>query len=64
MFFRILLIGMISWAIFKLYRILIGSGTRGASAFQRGSQNGRYKGKAVDAQFEELNDDADKPGDG
>jgi len=62
MFFRIFLIGMISWAIFKLYRLLTG-GRRGASSFQRAPRNGRYDGKAVDAQYEEVDDSSGTQGD-
>jgi hypothetical protein len=62
MLFRIFLIGMISWAIFKLYRILTGR-RGGVSPFQRGTRPRRYEGKAVDADFEDL-DDTGNPGKG
>ena len=56
MFFRILLIAMISWGILKLYRILTGKGGGKASTFQRRSQPRRYQGTAVDADFEDIDE--------
>lgn len=56
MFFRIFLIGIVSWAIFKLYRLLTGGRGQGPSRFYRASQPRRYQGKAVDAEFEDLDE--------
>lgn len=56
MFFRIFLIGIISWAIFKLYRLLTGGRGSGPTRFYRAPQPRRYQGKAVDAEFEDLDE--------
>lgn len=58
MFFRILLIAMIVWGIFRLYRMLTGKGA--ATPFKRPARPKRYQGKAVDAEFEDLDDKSDR----
>jgi hypothetical protein len=54
MFFRMLLISLVSWAVFKLFRILTGSRRRASAPFQQNTRRRSYEGKAVDAQFEEV----------
>ncbi len=62
MFFRILLISIISWGIIKLYRILTGSRGRGSGQFRQTAQRRGYDGRAVDAQFEEVDDTPGRDG--
>ncbi|MBE0645326.1 MAG: hypothetical protein IH600_14685 [Bacteroidetes bacterium] len=57
MFFRILLISIISWGIMKLYRILTSSRRRGPAASRPNGNQRSYDGRAVDAQFEEIDDE-------
>lgn len=56
MIFRIILFGMIGYIIFKLYRKLVG-GSRPSSPFRKTKRRRGYNGQAVDARFEEINDD-------
>ncbi|MDX9757610.1 MAG: hypothetical protein RBU27_00470 [Bacteroidota bacterium] len=63
MIFRLFLIAIVGWAMVKLYRLLTG----GAAAARRGGTFGgrrnastrRYDGKAVDAEFEDLDNTND-----
>ncbi len=64
MFFRILLISFISWGIFKLYRILTGRRRPGPAPFQQERARHGYDGRAVDAQFEEVDDAPNSRSDG
>ncbi len=56
MFFRILFISLVSWAVVKLFRMLTGKRNRASRPFQRKTQSKSYDGRAVDAQFEEVDD--------
>jgi hypothetical protein len=56
MFFRILLISLISWAVLKFFRYLTGKKKRPSGPFQRNTRRKPYEGRAVDAQFEEVDD--------
>ncbi|MBN1447663.1 MAG: hypothetical protein JXA28_07010 [Bacteroidetes bacterium] len=58
MLFRILLFALIGWFIYRIYRRLTGSSSPGGASrnpFQRSRRH--FDGKAVDADFEELDDD-------
>lgn len=63
MFFRILLISLVSWAVVKLFRMLTGSNRRPGSPFQQRPKGKSYEGRAVDAQFEEVDDSANSRND-
>ncbi len=59
MLLRLLIILSIGWFIYTLYRRLTGAKRRtggGKNPFQRSPGKSRFDGKAVDADFEELDD--------
>ena len=59
MLLRLFIILSIGWFIYTLYRRLTGAGRRaggGQNPFQRSAGKSRFDGKAVDADFEELDD--------
>ena len=58
MFFRMFLIAIIGWGIFKLYRLLTGKSA--PAPFRRAARPKRYEGKAVDAEFEDLDGNGDR----
>ncbi|PLX31261.1 MAG: hypothetical protein C0600_06080 [Ignavibacteria bacterium] len=63
MLFRVLIIAFITYVVYSLYRRFIkpaaGRG-RGGSPFSQGSRRPRPGGNAVDAEFEEMDDNSEK----
>lgn len=59
MIFRLIFMIAIGWFIYTLFRRLTGSGRRSAGSanpFRRTTRKSRFDGKAVDADFEDLDD--------
>jgi hypothetical protein len=59
MILRVFLIAAIGWFVYTLYRRLMGAGRRAASGqhpFSRPGRKSKFDGKAVDADFEEIDD--------
>lgn len=63
MIFRLFLIAIVGWAMVKLYRLLTGGSATmrrgGAFGGRRTPSSRRYEGKAVDAEFEDLDNTND-----
>lgn len=59
MLFRVLIIAFITYVVYSLYRRFLrpASNGKGASPFSRASKRRRPTGNAVDADFEELDDE-------
>ena len=61
MLFRVLLFALIGWFIYRIYRRLTGSSASAGpkrNPFSRPRR--KFDGEAVDADFEELDNDRDK----
>lgn len=59
MLFRVLIIAIITYIVYSLYRRFIKpmtGGNRGASPFSKRTRGTRSGGDAVDAEFEEMDD--------
>ncbi|MDT8322564.1 MAG: hypothetical protein RRA94_00530 [Bacteroidota bacterium] len=59
MIFRLIFMIAIGWLVYRLFRRFTGAGRRSggtANPFRRSSRKSRFDGKAVDADFEELDD--------
>ena len=60
MLFRIILFAAIGWFIFRIFRMLTGASRgrqRPRNPFEATRRRKNFDGKAVDADFEELDDD-------
>lgn len=60
MLLRLIFIAVIGWFIFRLYRLLTGTSRgqrRPRNPFESSRRRKNFDGKAVDAEFEELDDD-------
>jgi len=59
MILRVFLIAAIGWFVYTIYKRLTGAGRRTASGqnpFSRPGRKRKFDGKAVDADFEEIDD--------
>ncbi|GEM_PF-2172750 len=63
MLFRIIFIAVIGWFVFRLFRMLTGASRgrqRPRNPFESTRRRKNFDGKAVDADFEELDDERDE----
>ena len=60
MLFRLIIMAAVGWFIYTLFRRLTGAGRKSASRsapFSRPQRKKRFDGTAVDADYEELDDE-------